>query len=490
MKYKWIKNWINKKTITGAAVVAVGAATIANASGLDSVFEPQDYQWFESARNSDNYEYVAGDGGETDLADQDRNSDNGSGTDNMQSVKLANNNLFGDSGIIDSMPNLGLSDGNANAGTNQGGIAFVNSGGNNATGVTSGNNGTTGGNGSNGTGTNGSGTNGDNGNGNGGTNNGGNGGNGDNGNGGTTEPTWEDTQLKPKDPVMTQYGQLTGLSAVFTKDHYTRGEVYQASDAEVTGTFIDGTGKQVKRALSYGGSDGYQVSLSTAMVGQQIAVFSYKGMSIRVTYQVAKQYVNIYYEALTDSDPSGHYTSAFPGNGITEMYGTDIFDSIKKTTQSNSTYSIEGDVINLLESHRQMIAYLGDETVVVGLRNGVEDSRPNIAGIQTAADGYLTTMLTGFRGVSSHVLLDEQSYVYYSVSEWEKEQNANRSVINVIEEVPEGYKIRREVTGDNTSENILNYKGDQTLEGYAGGQTEVLDIPMGVTKIAMRCLSR
>ena len=483
MKYKWIKNWINKKTVTGAAVMAVGAATIINASGLDSVFEPQDYRWFESTDDTDNYEYVAGDGGETDLADADRNSDNSSGTDDMQSVKLANDNLFGDTGIIDNTPNLGLSDGNANEGMNQNGIAFVNTGGNNATGVTPGNNGTTVNGGSNGNAASGNGTNSDNGNG----GNGGNGNNGDDGNnGGTTEPTWEDTQLKPKDPVMTQYGQLTGLSAVFTKDHYTRGEDYQASDAVVTATFLDKTGKQITKELSYGGSEGYQVSLSATMLGQQFAIFSYKGMSIRVAYQVAKQYVNMYYEALTDRDPNGYYSSTFPGNGIGELYGSDVLSSLKKTIRSDSTYPVQGDLINLSDPHHQMIAYLGDASILANLRNGLEDSRSNIVGIQEAADGYLSTMLTGFRGISRQTLLDEQSYIYYSVSEWEKEKISSRNVVNIIEKVPEGYKIRRETTGDNTSENILNYKGDQTLEGYVGGQTEVLDVPMGVTKIAMK----
>ena len=60
-----------KKTltaVTGATVIGVAAAALVNGSKLDSVFNPGKFEKFENNYKSEEYDYVAGDGEETDIA--------------------------------------------------------------------------------------------------------------------------------------------------------------------------------------------------------------------------------------------------------------------------------------------------------------------------------------------------------------------------------------------------------------------------------------
>ena len=479
-----MKKWINKKTLAGVAVIAVGAVTVASASKMETLFEPKNYKWFQNADKSQQYDYVSGDGTETDLADRDQNSNKNSGK-NQQEVQLENTkrttledntdqSRFNVLGIAD---NTGNPDGTANGiafadGNNADGIGTITDGtgigigdntGTDSNGTTSGDN--------NGTGT--SDTN--------GTDNGKN-----NGNSGTDgdkkddtpdpEPvSWEDTQLKPKDLVETEYGLLTGLSATITRDYYCRGDVFQASDATVTATFRK-DGKSQTRELSYGGSDGYSVSLSTIGSGRQTAIFSYKGMTARATYQILASPVTVAFQAYFEN---AYYSSKFPGTPLLNMLES---NGDNETAQFLSdlngrpyTTPSSGNVIDLTDFHSRMIAYLGDEQIKSLFQNSTGEGFAYTTYLQEE-NGYLTTMLSGFIWMSNKQVMDSQSYVYYPASDW---GTLSKNVIDLVTTVPEGYKIRRVVhdQGD-----WLNYGGDQVMEQYTGTDA-ALSVPMGVTAI-------
>ena len=66
-----MKKITKKKTltaVTGATVIGVAAAALVNGSKLDSVFNPGKFEKFENNYKSEEYDYVAGDGEETDIA--------------------------------------------------------------------------------------------------------------------------------------------------------------------------------------------------------------------------------------------------------------------------------------------------------------------------------------------------------------------------------------------------------------------------------------
>ena len=68
-KWKNIKKSYLAAIATGIFVVAAGIIVLVNASGLDSIFEPKDYERFENEfEEGDEYDSVAGDGEESDLA--------------------------------------------------------------------------------------------------------------------------------------------------------------------------------------------------------------------------------------------------------------------------------------------------------------------------------------------------------------------------------------------------------------------------------------
>lgn len=266
-----MRKWGSKKHLTAAGVaaaIAVAAAVMSGASGVSGLFEPKNFSRFQNHKNSDEYDYVAGEGEDADLADQNKNGEDCSGNED-QLLTLAQEQLLEDTdtqGNLESenSATLGRAD-NSNASSEdqkKNGIQFVNSSPNSNTNVRPG---------SNGKQTDGSGS------GNGNSGNGNNQGNhssdpsgdsdnnqnsGDkndnsNGGGGTQNPSddnkesetpatsdngkdpdetempstgetetpptkdnteteetsnWADDQLKPKDQVVTEYGVLTGLS--------------------------------------------------------------------------------------------------------------------------------------------------------------------------------------------------------------------------------------------------------------------------------------
>lgn len=506
-----------KKTITGAAIVAVGAATLANASGIDSMFKPENYKWFETAKAQDNYDYVSGGKDKKNLADQNKKSDKSSG-DNDQSVRLTSQNLLNENKerINNNNADLGLADAtqkstsnkkgvsllpNSDSGKNRGGITTDPSGGNlkpdSGNGTRDNNNpdGNHPGNNDNNNNNNNPGNNDNNNNNNPGENNNNNDNNNPGGNDTPTNPdnkddnkddnnktSWEDTQLKPKDPVETEDGTLIALTAEITHGTYYRGEKFQDEDANVVATFRK-NGTTMQKKLSYGGKNGYSISFTTnRVVGTEMAVFSYKGMSTRAPYTICQNSVSLGYGA---SGPSGVYRASFATTDtITDpllVLAKDdekALELLQTFTQYPNIYPKQDGNIDLRNLHSRMIAYLGNAELQDLMKQTVGGNY-NTVNFLEEKDGYLTKMLSGFVAMETLQIIDKKGYVYYPVSDWGA---TSRTLITNVVDVPAHFKIRQTTENDG---DWYNYVGHQTLEIYDGDDS-TLDVPMGVTDIALK----
>lgn len=268
---------------------------------------------------------------------------------------------------------------------------------------------------------------------------------------------WEEEQLKPRDPVQTEHGTLMRLSAVIHRDYY-QGDVFQGEDATVTAVFLQG-GSSREITVPYGGPDGYSVQLSTQTKGRHTATFTYKGVTARAQYEVISSEVSVFYYG---ENGGNIYAISFPGP-IT----ADELPSISAAS---------GGRADLTDVHSRLIAYLGDRKIEAEFKK--DHSYSNVVFLREQ-DGYLTTMLSGFRYYSNGALAEDGGpYLYYPITNWGA---ITRHVVDVVTEVPEGYKIIRSVSN---GEDLNRYRGEQVLKGYTGNDT-VLRVPAGVTKISL-----
>lgn len=531
-----MKKDTKKKTltaVTGATVIGVAAAALVNGSKLESVFNPGKFEKFQNNYKSEDYDYVAGDGEETDIAGDNKKDKEKKGGDDLQVLQLKkqesgdlkDNESFGiaDTGdMVDDADSPQASDNGNNSvelsGNRQDEAADKTAA---QTGNTSRNTGNRGNSSGNGNG-NGSGS----GNGNGGARVTPTPGAGQNGDSditpmptkapsptktpvaptdapaptaapeptGTPSPTpeptstpaptptpvpWEDSQLKPKDEVVTADGTLIALDAEITKESYALGETYQKSDGKVTATFRQADGTKIQKEISYGGTDGYTVSLPTVKTGRQIAVFTYKGMSARAYYTVMKNSVVLSYMATYDQDGDNRiYSSTFPGTPMKNYKNGALYEELEKYTRIPYNYATGGKYIDLSEVHKRYIAILGDSGIKKIFKDTVGESFSNTVFLEEDSEGYLTSMLQGFRGKEVNLLIDDRSYTFYPAADWPSDDS--RIVIDYIGAVPEGYKIRREVSNEGAS----GYSAEQVLEKYTGTGS-VMTVPMGVTKIRL-----
>lgn len=500
MKKHWKKKVLT--LVTGVAVSGVAAGALRDASAMETLFQPKSFENFENRHQSEEVDYAAGDGQSADLADRDQTSDRGAGQDDpevLQMIGQEEDTLPGQ----DTNPGIGQAE-NAQTSSEEptgnggyvvsdaelpGTVGVIEVPGGTIPGASTGN----------GTGSDDTQNSGTTGSGDGdstddsdhrdntgggsltpGTNPGEDptpdtpGGSDDPETPKTPEEIWEDTQLKPNDPVVTKDGTLLGISASFLKSYYACGEQFQMGDATVTATFQK-NGQKVTKELDYGGTDGYQVSFSTSVVGSQYAIFSYQGMSARSKYLVLDQRILVNYESVYGE---GYYSSNFPGTPLAQL-DEDGYTKLGNTFSSDYGLATAGSVVNLTEAHRHMIAQLGDSEIKELFANSAAagNSYPNTVFL-TEQDGYLTTMLEGFRAIMSTSLQDDRSYVFYPM---DGTDTSGKNVVNHVVEVPEGYQIRRVTEGAN---DLSVYAGDQVLTGYTGAG-EVLDVPMGVTKISL-----
>lgn len=462
MKKKWMQKG-TLKVVTGVAVVGVAVSALANASALESIFEPKNFERFENRHQADSYDYTEGEGKDSDLADKDQSSDQSSGNDEQQVLQVKEEQAEQKPGNQDG---LGLADGTdvSDNSDNRNGFEFSDSDQNNGTG-------------GNGTGENnsatGSGENNENNNGNGGTDNPGN----DPVNPGQTIEDWIQDQLKPKDPVTTKDGTLTKLTATFNKDYYTLNEAYEPADATVRATFVK-DGQTVEKELDYGTGDGYQVTLSTRSAGTQNAVFQYKGMSARASYLVLSKTVFINYYAYSNGNP---YTSDFPGLNLPGLAeGSDKLTDFQKNFGQPYNFATVGSAVNLTLAHSYMIAYLGDASVKEAFQNSDNPTTKSVVFLEEDENGYLKTMLEGFRAVQNSQVMDQKSSLYYILRQ-DGDSYSPRVADYVVPVDTEKYQIQRITEGEG---DMTTYKGEQVLTGYLAGD-DTLTVPMGVTSIVL-----
>lgn len=514
-----MKKWMKSKLLTIITVIVVtgvGAGSLLNASKLESMFNPGKLKKFENRYRSDNYDYAAGDGEDMNLADEDKEGE-GKQEEQQQVLQVSKpqeKKGENDLGIVKNESNSKKSD-------KKNGVQFTNSkstsskksnqngtvpaGGNKSNQKNASNNP---GNGENKTDKN-TDQNGNNPNDSKNTDNPGSAGNtgskedtgnnkqDNNGSGGNkaddstssdknntgkddNKTSWEDEQLKPKDPVETADGKLTLLTVAMKRTQYARGDKFSAEDADVTATF-EKDGKKSDKVLSYGGSDGYSVILSTRKTGEQTAVFSYKGMTVRAAYKVLSNYAFLCYPAAY-AGTNDWYISQFPGIPLGNM-DKEGYDALVTKFSFPNNVVVSGNIFNLMDAHKLMIAQLGDADIKSEFGKFVGQNYSTTVFLSEDKDGYLTTMLEGFRYVYNRVLQDSRSYTYYPLNEsWD---TSGRNLVDVITTVPSGYKIRR--IAENAG-SLEKYTADQVLEGYTGSDTSIT-VPMGVTKISLKMKS-
>lgn len=486
-RWKKIKRSWLIAIVTGVIIVGAGIGILANASGLQSIFEPEDYEKFENQYDSrDDYNAASGDGEQSDLADEDEEGD--STDEDMQKALKAAENEIKDQNDPDSLgmaddsdddsgrernPNVfeisddrgtgrvdvapgGRNDGNTQGGSNEtpgsGSIYPSDPDPEKPTNIPVPTVGLT----------------------------------PTNAPESTTVPTLVPTtvpsptesplptntphpterpELRPRDPVETEHGVLEKLLAVIHREYY-QGEAFQAADAEVTAVFRKaGTTKKV--TVSYGGQNGYRVSISTKQLGIHTAVFTYLGMTASAQYEVISSGVSVRYHAADQNDSI--FAVNFPG-----PLGGDE-ETMDKLSKRNFIPAA-GGIVELTDIHQRMTAYLGDEAIK---ENFLKDTAYRNVVFLEEKDGYLTKMLCGFQYYINGKLEGDEPRVYYPVHNWGA--NVLRNIINVVKKVPEDYKIRRIVQNQ---DNLEKFRGSQVLEQYIGSDTR-LTVPAGVTEIAL-----
>lgn len=340
--------------VTGAAVVGIAAGALANASVLKNLFEPGKFQKFEKQDANEDYDYVSGDGEDLDLADQDNDSQGDGGEENQQYLKQTDTWSELQNDESGNAPGLGLanlSQGDQTGNVNGNAILFTDDPENASVGVADGSGiiktdtsgtgetttgGSTGENDANSSTKEDDNKTEDDRNDN---NNGDSNGKGDTDDPKEPEESWEDGQLKKQDPVETEDGQLLGITAEITKDHYVLTEKFQAQDATVTATYLKKDGTKTTKELSYGGTNGYHVSLATEKTGTQMATF--------------------------------------PGMPLKDEDG---YADVRKLVQTPANCPKDGDLIDLTSVHSKMIAFLGDEQIASTFAGSTEDTRITFAG--------------------------------------------------------------------------------------------------------------
>lgn len=73
-----MKKWIQRnalKLVTGAVVVGTATGSLLNASELSNMFQPENFKRVESKEQAQDYDYVAGEGDNVDLADQNQDGE-------------------------------------------------------------------------------------------------------------------------------------------------------------------------------------------------------------------------------------------------------------------------------------------------------------------------------------------------------------------------------------------------------------------------------
>lgn len=481
-----------RHVVTGVAVTSLAFGVLTNASGLENLFEPHNYKQFEKQFKNKNSDYAAGKGKDTDLADKNHKKQKNSGDNLSEALKLAQQTQ---TGANNSQLNLAVHTQNTNNTTkNPNAVSISDTNGkdeistnpsdstndsssddtknpssdsddssnNNSSSDTT--NSTTPSDDSNNSQDSSSDS----------SDSKDHESKPDDSSNSDTTTDWEKEQLTRKDSEETKYGKITKLEAVFTKNEYSLGAKFSAEDATVTGTFIK-NGTTYIRELPYGGEDGYDISFSTNKTGTLSAIFRFGGLTTRSSYNVSENHVVVNFCVIYNGD---YYAAQFKGD-IFDFLTEDVQSYLTSLNKIPYTYPYGGTSIDLTDMHSRMIAYLLNtqtkESVVK-----LEGSYPNINFLEESSDGYLKTMLEGFRFVTNKQLIDSKSYIYYPADKdsWNYSINS-KQIADIVVTVPDEFKIKRETQSEN---DWKSYRGDQVLEQYVG-KDQNLSVPMGVTKV-------
>lgn len=481
-KRKKIEKNFPRHVVTGVAMTSLAFGVLTNASGFENLFEPQTYKNFETQQKNKKSDYASGNGKDAEFADKNKKKQKDFSNKNVQqALKLPNTQI----NAISANSDLKRSDDQATSNTQKTSNTFTisNTDGDGTISTNPNNSSqTTGNNDSNNTTS---------------PTTPGNQPSDDTEQPGNDQPsnptvpskpsipdhdepsapTWEEEQLKPKDPKETKYGTIQKLTAVFTKEEYSPGEHFQAKDAIVTGTFIK-DGEKYTKELPYGGDDGYNISFSSNRIGNQSAVFSFGGMTTRSSYNVSSNHVILNFYVLYDG---GYYAAQFNGN-VFDFLTEDVQEYLSSLNKIPYTYPQGGYAINLQDMHQRMIAYLLDERAKESILK-MDGNYRNVNFLEESSDGYLQTMLEGFRFTTNKQLVDTRSYIYYPTDQknWNYSINS-KQVINMIVSVPKEFKIKRVTTSEN---DWKSYRAEQVLEDYTG-KDQNLSVPMGTTMICFK----
>lgn len=466
-----------KHVVTGVAVTSLAFGVLTNAAGFENLFEPQSYKKFEKQLDKKS-DYVSGKGKNTDLADQKNPNQKNSGNDLQQAMKLSGDQMKTSSQKSDmNLSSSQNSDNNAqNANTFS--VSDTDGTGTVDTNTNPGNSSDTNGNDSSDSQKPG-------------TSDSNQKPSSDNSSDTDDKPstpdtpssdddskttTWEEEQLKPKDQEETKYGKITKLTAKITKEEYSMESAFDASDAVVTGTFIK-DGKTYTQELPYGGEDGYKISFSTKKVGTHTAVISFGGLTTRAAYKVLQNSAVVNFFVFYNNE---YYGAQFNGK-LFDFLTEDVQDYLSSLNKIPYTYPCGGTAINLEDMHSRMIAYLLDNQVKESLVK-FDGSYPNVNFLEESSDGYLKTMLEGFRFCTDKKLIDSKSYIYYpaDTKSWNYAINT-KQLVDVMVSVPDDFKIKRVTQSE---DDWKSYHADQVLEQYLGTD-ENLCVPMGVTKVQL-----
>ena len=104
-----MKKNIKKNTltaVTGATVIGVAAAALVNGSKLEAVFNPGKFEKIQNNYKSEEYDYIAGDGEETDIAGENRNNNEKDSGNDLQVLQLKKQ----ESGNVKDNESFGIAD--------------------------------------------------------------------------------------------------------------------------------------------------------------------------------------------------------------------------------------------------------------------------------------------------------------------------------------------------------------------------------------------
>ncbi|WP_165056322.1 MULTISPECIES: leucine-rich repeat domain-containing protein [unclassified Adlercreutzia] len=252
------------------------------------------------------------------------------------------------------------------------------------------------------------------------------------------------------------------------------GETYDPEGVTVTAVYLQPDGTELRRELSYGGEDGYEAFLSpTWKNGQHDATFAYKDKRDYKPFTVMGKRFTVAYgvEALDGSGQLREFSAELPGP---------LDEPLASVAESIQAEAVPHDVVggfftDLSDAQRFMVTVLGQSDAEAAFSKGDvnQQSVVFLEPLDAGPNVDLKKMVTGFRLTNS----GEDPLIY--LASVEDGQSSTRSVVSVVEDVPEGFGVRR-VEGTEKG----RFLGDQVLVAYRGTD-EQIEIPMGVTKVAL-----